>query len=191
MDLTGSGAETISHLYENGRITINFNSFTSTPRILRLFCRGRVIESDHPDFSSWISKVGGEHLIGARAVIVLDIWKVQTSCGYGVPVVKTGENGEGVVFEDRKTIRDWCGKKVEKGQLGEYQRVWNRDSLDGLPGMRTAMRENGEWLWWGDVKAFVRRVAGTGDVLAVGVGLGALGMMATRWVVEKRIWERL
>jgi hypothetical protein len=34
------GAETISHLYENGRITVLFNAFEGPPRIARLFGKG-------------------------------------------------------------------------------------------------------------------------------------------------------
>ena len=43
LDLTGSGAETIAHLRQNGRITIMFCSFTETPKILRLYGTGRVV----------------------------------------------------------------------------------------------------------------------------------------------------
>ena len=43
MELTGSGSETLAHLYEknNGRITIQFNAFEGGPRIVRLFGKGR------------------------------------------------------------------------------------------------------------------------------------------------------
>jgi hypothetical protein len=40
MDLTGSGVETISHLRENGRITVLFNGFEGSPRIVRLWGYG-------------------------------------------------------------------------------------------------------------------------------------------------------
>ena len=36
LDLTGSGAETIAHLRQNGRITVMFCSFDRQPKILRL-----------------------------------------------------------------------------------------------------------------------------------------------------------
>lgn len=41
-DLTGSGNETISHLWEpnNGRITVMFNAFEGAPKILRLWGHG-------------------------------------------------------------------------------------------------------------------------------------------------------
>ena len=35
-----SGIETISHIRENGRITIMFNAFEGAPRIVRLFGKG-------------------------------------------------------------------------------------------------------------------------------------------------------
>ena len=38
------GAETISHLYDNGRITIMFCSFQGEPKIVRLFGVGKVYE---------------------------------------------------------------------------------------------------------------------------------------------------
>ena len=34
LDLTGSGAETIAHLAENGRICVMFSSFDARPRIV-------------------------------------------------------------------------------------------------------------------------------------------------------------
>lgn len=40
LDLTGSGNETISHLNENGRITIMFLAFEGPPKIVRLFGTG-------------------------------------------------------------------------------------------------------------------------------------------------------
>ena len=49
LDLTGSGAETIAHLRQNGRITIMFCSFDRTPKILRLYGSGRVVLAD-PDW---------------------------------------------------------------------------------------------------------------------------------------------
>src|SRR3990172_9779508 len=42
-DLTGSGAETIAHLRENGRIVIMFCAFEGAPKIVRLHGRGEVI----------------------------------------------------------------------------------------------------------------------------------------------------
>lgn len=76
MDATGSGSETISHVRENGRITILFCSFDAAPRILRFFCTGSVIEWSDSDFGPYLERMGGKTLLGARAIIRLDVFKV-------------------------------------------------------------------------------------------------------------------
>jgi hypothetical protein len=43
LDLTGSGAETIAHLRQNGRITVMFCSFRDAPEILRIYGTGRPV----------------------------------------------------------------------------------------------------------------------------------------------------
>src|ERR1700733_3967357 len=43
LDFIGSGAETIAHVRENGRIVIMFCAFEGPPRILRLHGRARVV----------------------------------------------------------------------------------------------------------------------------------------------------
>ena len=50
LDLTGSGAETIAHLRQNGRITIMFCSFDRSPKIVRLYGTGRVVLPADPDW---------------------------------------------------------------------------------------------------------------------------------------------
>ena len=83
LDCTGSGAETIAHVYENGRVTLMFCDFGPSPRICRFFCKGRVVEWDQRGFQEWVAKVRGdtkaEEAQGVRAVIILDVWKVSTN----------------------------------------------------------------------------------------------------------------
>src|SRR5512133_3037911 len=67
MDLISSGNETSAHLLENGRITFMFCSFDGPPNILRLYGKGRTV------------------LPSTRQLIIADITRVQTSCGFGVP----------------------------------------------------------------------------------------------------------
>jgi hypothetical protein len=76
IDATGSGAETIAHLYENGRCTVMFCSFERTPRILRLFCKGTVVEFWEEGFQGKVRGMGVEAPVGARAVVLLEIFKV-------------------------------------------------------------------------------------------------------------------
>ena len=77
VDATGSGSETISHVYENGRITIMFCSFAKSPRIMRFFCMGKVVEWDDVRFGQLLKRMGKERIEGARAVILLDVFKVR------------------------------------------------------------------------------------------------------------------
>ncbi|MGB8387855.1 pyridoxamine 5'-phosphate oxidase family protein, partial [Mycobacterium sp.] len=72
LDLFGSGAKTIAHLRDDGRITIMFCSFTRNSRILRLFGTGRVVRPDGAEFASLIPHFGGQHA-GIRTTIVVDI----------------------------------------------------------------------------------------------------------------------
>jgi hypothetical protein len=80
VDATGSGCETISHVYENGRVTVMFCSFGVSPKIMRLFCRGSVIEIGDKRFATLAVKMDKEvNLPGARAIILLDVYKVRNS----------------------------------------------------------------------------------------------------------------
>ncbi|KAL4806801.1 hypothetical protein BDV18DRAFT_168375 [Aspergillus unguis] len=151
VDATGSGGETISHLHENGRITILFCSFDAAPRILRLFCTGSVIEWSDPAFRPYLGRMGEKDLVGARAVIRLDVFKVQTSCGYGVPQLSLSfdseTNSPKPYLKDRETLSYWARKQVEGGDIRAYQREWNSRSLDGLPGLQTAVQDKGQSIY--------------------------------------------
>src|SRR4051794_14144285 len=82
LDVIGSGAETIAHLRENGRIVVMLCSFDGPPRILRLHGRGEVLAPDAVDF-------GVEPPAGTeRAVIRVAVERIADSCGYGVPVMR-------------------------------------------------------------------------------------------------------
>src|SRR5712691_11599172 len=50
LDVFGSGAETIAHLRENGRIVVMLCAFEGPPRILRLHGHGRVVAATDPGF---------------------------------------------------------------------------------------------------------------------------------------------
>ncbi|MBE9224295.1 pyridoxamine 5'-phosphate oxidase family protein [Phormidium sp. LEGE 05292] len=122
LDLTGSGNETAAHLYESGRMTIMFCSFTEKPLILRLYGKGQVISPKDTEWSRFYSLF--DSLPGERQIIVLNIESAQTSCGYGVPVFE--------FKEERATLKEWANKKGEQG-IFDYWREKNQTSIDGLP----------------------------------------------------------
>lgn len=121
LDLTGSGAETVAHLRENGRITIMWTAFDGPPRIVRFHGRGRVVL---PDTTEWVALMPsfGQHR-GARSVIVVDVERVSDSCGYAVPKFD--------FVEDRSRLDEWAHNRTD-AELIEYRAKKNRVSIDGL-----------------------------------------------------------
>lgn len=121
LDLTGSGAETIAHLRENGRITFMWCSFDGPPRIVRIHARGQVSPADDPSFLGVFNEIPG-----ARAVIVATAERISDSCGYSVPVMK--------FEEERSRLHEWAGNRSEQ-ELISYRREKNSTSIDGLPAL--------------------------------------------------------
>lgn len=122
VDLTGSGAETIAHLRENGRITIMWCSFGPKPRILRAYGRGHHLLPDHLEFSELNAAFPPYH--GLRSLIRIDVTRVADSCGYGVPVMDlVGQRPQMIEWADRKSTAD----------LHDYMAKNNTTSVDGLP----------------------------------------------------------
>lgn len=125
LDLVGSGAETLAHLRENGRITFMFCAFEGLPRIVRLYGRGEAIEPGDPGWPELAARFAPQP--SARAVIRAELERIADSCGYGVPLYR---------FEGERTQLDaWAERKGPEG-LRAYQLERNRTSIDGLPALR-------------------------------------------------------
>ncbi|MBD2211549.1 pyridoxamine 5'-phosphate oxidase family protein [Nostoc linckia FACHB-104] len=122
LDLTGSGNETSAHLQENGRITFLFCAFQEPAKILRLYGQGYTIVPGSPEWDAFAPLF--PPLPGIRQIIIADIERVQTSCGFGVPLYEY--QGQ------RQTLVNWATKKGEQG-VKEYQQQKNLTSIDGLP----------------------------------------------------------
>jgi hypothetical protein len=122
LDLTGSGNETSAHLLENERITLMFCAFQEPPLILRLYGQGRVVLPCDSDWQRLYSLFSP--LPGARQIIVTEVDRVQTSCGFGVPLYE--------LQDQRSQLIDWAAKKGEAG-LQDYRQQKNSVSVDGLP----------------------------------------------------------
>ncbi len=122
LDLTASGAETIAHVRENGRITLMFCAFDGPPNVVRLHGTGRVVTLYDEEFASWLPRFTETR--GARAVIVVEVDRVSSSCGYAVPVMEYA--GE------RNLLPKHMERKGEEGRA-DYRRRKNLASIDGLP----------------------------------------------------------
>jgi Pyridoxamine 5'-phosphate oxidase len=125
LDWHGSGAETIAHLRENGRITIMFCAFGGPPKIVRLHGRGRALLVDDPEAAPLLGHFpGAPDRHGVRTVIDVAVERVSDSCGYAVPFMAyQGERDLLVRAHERRTDAD----------LAEYRKVRNAASIDGLP----------------------------------------------------------
>jgi Pyridoxamine 5'-phosphate oxidase len=110
-DYIGSGAETIAHLRDNGRICLMLCAFEGPPRIVRLHGRGEVVPAED---------VGD----GTRGVIRVHVERIADSCGYGVPLME---------YAGERPQRDaWVASKGADG-LRDYVAEKNAVSIDGLP----------------------------------------------------------
>jgi hypothetical protein len=125
LDLFGSGAETIAHLKQNGRIVVMFCSFDRGSRILRLHGHGRVLRPDDPQFRDLAPRFNLEHP-GLRSMILIDVERVADSCGYAVPYMDLVE--ERPVLDKvhaTRTAEEWAERVAGV----------NAKSLDGLPAL--------------------------------------------------------
>ncbi len=121
LDLTGSGNETAAHITENGRLTLMFCAFAGHPKILRLYCRGRVITRLSHEWAEAVGRFPEQP--GIRQVVLADVESVQTSCGFGVPFM---------AFEShRDQLTRWAESKGAD-ELVDYRRARNAVTLDGM-----------------------------------------------------------
>jgi len=134
LDYVGSGAETVAHVRENRRITVMFCAFQGPPRIVRLHGRGTVVLPGHPDFGALLDEAAFDEPTipeGRRAVIVVDLVRIGSSCGYGVPLMDyTGERPH-MDASTRKRVR-----ARGPGAYVRYQAEHNARSIDGLPAVQ-------------------------------------------------------
>ena len=114
LDYPGSGNETARHTGENGRITLMICSFEKLPGIVRVYGHGRAVDLDDPAFAEHRDAFRDDYHPYVRQAFLIDVEKVQTSCGYAVPRME--------YVGDRDTLDRWCAHKLEP-----------RAMVDGVP----------------------------------------------------------
>ena len=125
LDLVGSGAETIAHLRDNGRIVIMLCAFEGGPRIVRLHGIGEVLDGDAVEFPD-ATALPEQH----RTIIRVEVERIADSCGYGVPLMS--------YVGERPQSRAWAESKLAKqgpAALEDYKAEKNALSIDGLPAL--------------------------------------------------------
>src|SRR5450631_3288916 len=122
VDLTGSGAESLAHIRENGRVVVMFCAFEGPPDIVRLHGRGRVVFPGDAGWDALIARFPARP--GARAVVVVDVTRVSSSCGFAVPLYEH--------VGQRDLLEQWTSRKTDE-ELADYRAKRNAESIDGLP----------------------------------------------------------
>ena len=125
LDLGGSGNETNAHLLADGRITLMFCNFRQPAQILRIYGTGRPVV---PWDREWEELAAHFTLLpGTRQVFDIAVESVQTSCGYGVPLM--------TLERERPTLLKHHARADPGEWAGKYKR--RRTSIDGLPAKTT------------------------------------------------------
>jgi hypothetical protein len=125
LDYHGSGAETIAHIRDNGRVTVMFCAFEGPPNIVRLHGLGSYVPVDDPrcaELVAGFADAADTHAV--RAVIEVAVTRVSDSCGFSVPLMEyVGDRDLLIKAHARRDADD----------LVEYRAVKNAASVDGLP----------------------------------------------------------
>ncbi|TFK82478.1 hypothetical protein K466DRAFT_500250 [Polyporus arcularius HHB13444] len=185
-DLTGSGVETISHIRENGRITLMFNAFEGPPRIVRLFGTGTVHEFGTREYEELIPPE--QRRPGSRAAIVVDVHKVGSSCGYAVPYYEFRGHRQALldffISRERADQNDEAAHAA-KG-LKAYWEEKNMRSIDGIPALQAAPKAAGVPSCTDVMKRAEASINGNVPVRANG---SALSVKTGRSVERRRVEE--
>src|ERR671920_932332 len=107
LDGVGSGAETIAHVRENGRIVVMLCAFSGPPRILRLHGHGTVHLPGEEGYEELLAACAFDDPSlpeARRSVVSVDVTRVADSCGYGVPLM---------AYEGRREHAEkWVAKRL-------------------------------------------------------------------------------
>ncbi|HVO25186.1 MAG TPA: pyridoxamine 5'-phosphate oxidase family protein [Candidatus Margulisiibacteriota bacterium] len=112
IDMPGSGNQTATHVALHGRITLMFCSFERKPLILRIYGKGRVVHRHSSQFARLAKQLGAKVGPHTRQIIDVGVQRVQTSCGYGVPLFD--------YRGDRDTLQRYYDKKHREVDWEEY-----------------------------------------------------------------------
>ena len=136
LDIFGSGAETIAHLRENGRIVVMLCAFTGPPRIVRLHGHGEVLRPGDDGFDELLEQAAFEDPAipeARRAIVRVEVSRISDSCGYGVPLMNYEGQRPHSALSAAKRLRT----KGPERYL-EFVEERNARSVDGLPALESS-----------------------------------------------------
>jgi hypothetical protein len=131
LDIVGSGAETMAHLRENGRIVVMLCAFEGPPRILRLHGEGTVMLPGDAGFDALVEEAAFEDPAipeSRRAIVRVAVTRIADSCGYGVPLMSVDGHRPHSTLSAQKRLRTGGPDAMD-----DYIADRNAVSIDGLP----------------------------------------------------------
>ena len=125
LDVGGSGNETNAHLLADGRITMMFCNFQQPAQVLRIYGKGEPVL---PWERGWDELAGHFTMLpGTRQIFDVAVESVQTSCGWGVPLMALEKERASLLKHHAQADPgEWAGKYRTR-----------RTSIDGLPARTT------------------------------------------------------
>lgn len=111
LDYPGSGNRTARDIQNDGEVTVVFNAFSGPAQIVRLFCKGELVEKEDPKFETYFA-LFDEEAAHVRRIVELNIYAVEASCGLGVPKMQ--------YQKERSGLKKWMSSMAEQGELEAY-----------------------------------------------------------------------
>jgi hypothetical protein len=125
LDVGGSGNETNAHLLADGRITLMFCNFRQPAQILRIYGHGEPVVPWDRGWDDLASRFA--LLPGTRQIFDVAVESVQTSCGWGVPLMTLEKERSTLLkYHAQADPVEWAGKHKTRHR-----------SIDGLPARPT------------------------------------------------------
>ncbi len=113
MNYPGSGNRTHADALNDGEFTLVFNAFEGSAKILRLFCKAKIIEAKSDKFYKYLNMFGEKERL-VRDFFEFHIYAVESSCGDGVPFME--------YKSDRESLKNWAIKMDKNGKLEAYKK---------------------------------------------------------------------
>jgi len=111
LDYPGSGNRTARDIDAGGEVTVVFNAYSGPAQIIRLFCKGELIEKSSEAFKQYFSLFDVDEVL-IRRIVKLNIYAVESSCGMGVPKMQ---------YQKQRTgLQKWIVSMDESHELKTY-----------------------------------------------------------------------
>ena len=112
LNYPGSGNRTYRDAKNSGEFTLVFNAFDGNAKILRLFCKAKIVDSQDGIFSKYLELFQEKEAL-VRDFFEFNIYAVESSCGESIPFME--------YKGDRKSLKNWVIKMDKNSKLEEYK----------------------------------------------------------------------